>query len=221
MCQNNLNCILNEVEHHMQMGDFTYALTQLIELSKIEPDNFEIAFLTGECYLCLNQEEMAIQPLKWAIKLLTLQETENPESYNWEAYYLIGCAHMRLYKNKKALKYLEQANILSPNNGEILRNIGWLKYISKQKKAGRELMEKAVYLDPQNAQTYNDIANTYLEENNIQEATKWVKKAIAISPHDEFIKRTADELQQMDAMNIIFSSKKQSKRPKKPLNSSL
>jgi Flp pilus assembly protein TadD len=123
----------------------------------------------------------------------------------WIDHYLLGCAFGRCMKFKNAIKHLNIANKLNPNNAEVIRNIGWIRCMQEKKDHGRKLLQKSIDLDPTNALAYNDLGASYMFEENFEEAQKWIKKASEMDPQDDFISNTVEKLEELMAYKKIMS----------------
>lgn len=124
---------------------------------------------------------------------------------SWIDHYLLGCAYGRCMKFKSAIRHLNIANKINPNNAEIIRNIGWIRCMQEKKEHGRKLLRKSIDLDPTNALAYNDLGASFMFEENFEEAQKWIKKATEMDPHDDFITNTAEKLEELMAYKKIMS----------------
>jgi|CXWL01.1.fsa_nt_gi Flp pilus assembly protein TadD len=122
----------------------------------------------------------------------------------WVDHYLLGCALGRCMKFRPAIRHLNIANTMNPNNAEIIRNIGWIRCMQDNINDGRELLKKAIKLDPSNALAYNDLGASYMFEENLEEAQTWLKKAVELDPEDEFIHNTAEKLEELMAYKTLF-----------------
>ncbi len=229
---------LQEIEYFLNEGDIDTAQSLLEELSKEYPNNYQVTSLLGECYLSIGQPDKAIKPLKWAMKkheeLLTeLKEAEaeldeidqNPEDIlvrrlkksaaqtsenpNWIDYFLLGCAYSKCNQFQPAIKNLNVAKAMNPENAEVIRNIGWIRCLQQKQNTGRKLLRKAISMDPENALAYNDLGASYLFEQNFDEAEKWIKKAKKLDPEDEMIISTAEKLEELKALKTIFKTSPQ------------
>ena len=220
---------LQQVESIMNQGALDLALEMLEQLCKQYPDNYHVVSLLGECYLAIGQPDKAIKPLKWAAEKRPAEEEESENSLPdrepdtigqlkkklgdktiddpWVDQYLLGCAYGRCMKFQSAIRHLNIANRMNPENTEVIRNIGWIRCMQKKKQLGRKLLRKAISLDPQNALAYNDLGASYLFENELAEAQKWIEKATQMDPEDEFISNTAERLEEMVAMKMLFGKK--------------
>jgi len=221
---------LHMIEHLMNEGNLKQSTELLEELSKEFPENYHVMSLLGECYLMSGNPNKAIKPLKWATKTFAtsipkkvlrpretqetsedeimmvkrLQKTFNTKSDNaWVDHYLLGCAYGRCMEFRSAIRHLNIADKMNPKNAEIIRNIGWIRCMQERTKDGRVLLLKAIELDPLNALAYNDLGASYMFEENFLEARKWITKASQMDPSDQFIKNTAEKLDELEAYDVI------------------
>lgn len=226
---------LHWIENTMNEGNIEEALIMLQELVLQYPDSYHVASLIGECFLTLGQPDKAISPLRWATKRYPKKvsrkkpepktELEEKAEFNerttvlkikkamrrkrkdslWIDHYLLGCAYGRCMKFVFAIKHLNIANKLNPNNAEVIRNIGWIRCMQEKKDHGRKLLERSITLDPTNALAYNDLGASYMFDENFEEAQKWIKKASEMDPQDDFICNTAEKLDELIAHKKILN----------------
>ncbi|GEM_PF-2336272 len=224
---------LHMIEHLMNEGYMDQALKKLEELSKEHPDDYSVISLLGEAYLYSGKPEKAIKPLLWSSKSFPsedmvedeegpdekLPESSDPEmtatrrlkkifesheNNPWYDHFLLGCAYGRTMKLKRAIKHLQVADKLSPNNTEVLRNLGWIHCMLGGTGVGRNLLHKAIELDPHNALAYNDLGASLMFEGYVEEANVWISKALEIDPEDEFIRATAEKLEEFMTLQKLF-----------------
>lgn len=152
--------------------------------------------------------------------LIDQLRTEEPLSESggsWVDHYLLGCAYGRCMQFRQGIKQLEIANQLNPDHSEIVRNIGWIQCMNKQPIKGRKNLMRAITIDKKNALAYNDMGASYLFDGNIEEAKKWIDKAVSLDPSDPFIKTTADKLDELKALKILFNENRKAS-PREFLN---
>jgi tetratricopeptide (TPR) repeat protein len=226
---------LHLIEQIMNDGQIEESIELLKELSQEYPENYHIVSLLGECYLMSGNPEKAIKPLQWATKTFSsfrkelikdLQEDPHDneseeitvtrirrthertsEKNVWVDHYLLGCAYGRCLMMRPAIRHLNLADKLNPNNAEIIRNIGWIRCMQEKTDNGRNLLKKAIKLDPENALAYNDLGASYLFEEKLDEAQVWISKAIKMDPEDNFIRNTADKLEDLLAFQTLSTKK--------------
>lgn len=91
-----------------------------------------------------------------------------------------------------ALRTIEKANELLPNNSENLRALGWLKVILGKLDEGRQLLNEALRLDSQNVNALVDLAMSYIHFFEIQKGVDLLKKAQEMAPDDFFVKASLE-----------------------------
>jgi len=218
---------IHEIEILMNIGEFEEAISQLLVLMNDYPDNYYVTSLLGECYLSIGEPEKAIKPLEWATKnypkrkLNSLKKGSRPSEKHtisvlkrmlssrenkgvWVDHYLLGCALGRCMEFKRAIVHLNKANTMSPNNSEIVRNLGWIQCMNENERTGRALLMRALSIDPQNALAHNDLGASYLFAGDLDQAKKWIDKALALDPDDPFIVDTSDKLEELRAYKKLF-----------------
>jgi Flp pilus assembly protein TadD len=222
------------IEALISFGQLKAALQRLIKLSQSYPENYQVASMMGELYLNLGSPHKAIRPLQWAtkrylqekgfkgsmqksqeelafveqLKEKTKEQQENLVWNVWVNHYLLGSAYCRCQKFKSALRHLNLADAINPNNPEILRNIGWVEVMQGRCVNGRAILMRSITLDPDNAQAYNDLGASYLFEQNFPEAKKWIDQAIRLDPHDPLIRETADQIDELEAYQKLYQPRK-------------
>lgn len=117
----------NEATVKLKFEKFTEALPLLMELDKMDPDNPNIKYLTGVCYVATNTEkDKALELLQYAIKFNT---NEYSPSYHKErrtpiyALYYLGvcyCQHKKCAEAKKTFD--EFANIIADNSNDYVED---------------------------------------------------------------------------------------------------
>lgn len=226
---------LHHIEQLMNDGQIENAIEMLEVLSQEYPDNYHIVSLLGECFLMNGQPDKAIKPLQWAtktfpafrkemlkelnaepedneeeeitVKRIRKTQERTSEKNIWVDHYLLGCAYGRTLQFRPAIRHLNIADKMNPENSEIIRNIGWIRCMQDKADTGRNLLQKAIKLDPENALAYNDLGASYLFEDQLDEAEKWIKKAVNMDPEDNFIQNTADKLEEVIALRTISTKK--------------
>jgi tetratricopeptide (TPR) repeat protein len=118
----------NIAENLLEKGDFQSALISYKELLQMDPNNANINFKTGFCYLnTVLEKTSSISYLQKAIKNVNLKA--QPELYYEdaapiEAYLYLAKAYHLDYKFEKAIKLLDTLKILIPDyKTEFVENI--------------------------------------------------------------------------------------------------
>ncbi len=105
---------------------------------------------------------------KKAGKALDYAETLNAQSSTW--LYLRG--YMALLHNDfhRAIECLEESNVKTPNNPEVLRNLGWAYTMIGDIKKWVILLERALTIAPDDVLIMEDLWVALLTQGKIQEA---------------------------------------------------
>ncbi len=136
----------NIAESLLEKGDFQQALLDYQDLLKMDPDNANLNFKAGFCYLnTVMEKTQSITYLQKAIKNVSVNA--QPENYQEtaapiETYLYLAKAYHLNYEFKKAIKLLDSLKIIVPNyNEEFTESIDNLE---ENCKCGIELMKYPV-----------------------------------------------------------------------------
>jgi tetratricopeptide (TPR) repeat protein len=97
-------------------------------------------------------------------------------------YYKIGGALLQAGYSEQALPYLEEMRWRTPGNTKLLLAIGRVHLLAKRLPAAREVLQRALELDPQLAEAWNEMGGVEVEAGNLQEALRLYQKALALGP---------------------------------------
>lgn len=173
-----------------EQGEYREAIELLYEVVDRYP-NFSTGFeLIGDFYLRNAQPDLAIRPLEMALEI-------NQDSY--ASHFLLGCAYGRTLHFEEAIEELEIALEFKPEDGEVMRNIGWITCMGGNLNRGRDFLLKALELEPDNGLIYNDLAASYMFSNSrdLEKARYWLEKARTIEPDEPFIQLTYQSFLEM------------------------
>ena len=106
---------LDSAKSKMSKNDYAKALEILNDLHRIQPDNTEILYSRGVCFMHLHQNQLAIDDL--------LKVAEIDTIFDKQLYIALYMCYMSLNSNLLALKYLSRGLRRFPNftNGLIIR----------------------------------------------------------------------------------------------------
>lgn len=105
---------------------------------------------------------------------IALDYAETLESHSSTGLYLRWYMALIRSNFSQAITYLERSNILSPNNPEVLRNLGWAYTMVGDIKKGIILLERALNISPEDELIMEDLWVALLTQGNIQEARKYL-----------------------------------------------
>jgi tetratricopeptide (TPR) repeat protein len=97
-------------------------------------------------------------------------------------YYKIGGALLQAGYGDQALPYLEEMLRRTPDNAKLLMAIGRVHLMANRLEPARQALRRAVVLDPQMAEAWNELGGAESEAGNPAEALRLYQKALAVSP---------------------------------------
>ncbi|MFH2140773.1 MAG: hypothetical protein ABIJ97_00015, partial [Bacteroidota bacterium] len=163
-----------QAENMIEFGNYEDALLVYLELLKIVPDNANINFKVGYCYLnTVLDKKKSIPYLEKAIP--GISDDYDPTIYNTtssppETYYYLGEAYHLDYKFEEAIEILTNLkNQLSDDNDEFQKQIDWK---ISQCKNGIELMKYPIKMIVTNLG--GDINSEYKEHSPVFSADESV-----------------------------------------------
>jgi len=166
---------LEEAEQLKLNGQHEEALRILEELLVEDPANSSALEEVADNELSLERFDRAEAAAKRAI-------TIDPQSYM--GHYILGYLYTIRNEWEKAINKLREANILQPNNPEILRCLGWALFSTGKRTQGIVTMERALNLDSENPLTLCDLGAAYLKAQNITKAKALLLKSLDIDPEN-------------------------------------
>jgi len=169
--------VLERLERAEQLklgGEHTEALVILEELLLEDPENVSALEEIADNELSLGRFARAEAAAKRAVAL-------DDESYT--GHYILGFLRSRTEEWPAAITALRRANILKPNNAEILRCLGWALFTSVSERAqGIVTLERALNLDGQSVLTLCDLGVAYLQVQNFPKAKSLFLHALHLEP---------------------------------------
>ena len=143
------------------------------------PAGFMLEFLSGLAY---GKQKDYTNELSHFTVAETIARTSDPERLNRYFYFEAGAAYERSGNYEEAQKYFEKCLQMSPDFAEALNYLGymWADRGVKLDKA-REMIEKAVKLDPKNPAYLDSLGWILYRLNKPDEALAQVQKAVELS----------------------------------------
>jgi len=170
---------LNHIEELKLNGKHQKSINEAEKLLFENPDCVEALEEIADNYVSLDAYDKAKKACFRALKL-------NDNSYT--AKYILGFIHSQKQEWKEAVKYLKNANILHPNNPEILRCLGWAMFNSNKRTQGIVVLERALNIDPENALTLCDLGICYMQVKNFDKSIQLLKRALQLDPNNRRVK---------------------------------
>lgn len=148
---------------------------------EIHPTYKNAYLLLGNANNYLKQYEASIEAYEQALKI----DPDYPDAQQNLAltYRDAGKYYgQEMGNTQQAIKYLEQANTLLPNDAEVLRLLGIAYGISQQPQQAVEILEKAATVAPNNASILYNLGAAYSSIGNTEQAANLIAKAKEIDP---------------------------------------
>jgi len=119
--------IFNEADTYLDDENWTEAVKYFQQIDAVQPENGNVQFKLGYCYLNMDQPKKAIRYLKEAVSKVDPKETEdnyNVVSAPIETYYYLGKAYHLDYQFQKSIDFLTLLkNQLADNETSFLKKI--------------------------------------------------------------------------------------------------
>lgn len=159
--------IIDEVERLKTQKRYTEARIMIEGAISRYPNRYELYEELADIYIYEGDYPKAEKALDYA---------ETLESESSTGLYLRG--YMALIRNdfKKAIQNLEQSNEKTPNNPEVLRNLGWAYTMIGEVKKGIILLERALTIAPDDMLIMEDLGVALLTQGKIHEAREYLSK---------------------------------------------
>lgn len=167
---------LEQAEQLKLAGQYREAIIILEQLLEEDPGNVTALEEIADNELSLEAYERAETAAQQAIQL-------DAKSYTGE--YILGFVRSHEAQWDEAVAHLKRANRLKPNNGEILRCLGWAMFHQGHRPEGVVTLERALNLDHENALTLCDLGVAYVELRNLKKAKALFGRAIELDPAND------------------------------------
>lgn len=167
---------LETAEQLKLTGKHAEALAILEELLVEDPTNVAALEEVADNELSMERLDRAEAAAREAVALDT-------ESYT--AQYILGFLESQREKWPLALGHLKKANVLKPNNPEILRCLGWVLFHEGERAQGIVTLERALNLETDNPLTLCDLGVTYLELKHFSKARSLFQRSLDLDPRND------------------------------------
>lgn len=145
------------------------------------PDNAELYALRAEMYYDKNSFDQAIQDMTTALSI---------DSVNIDFHHLLTDIYLDYFRSSLALKTMERAVSLAPDDIESLLKLSEIQLFLKQNVASMQTIDKILKLDHQNALAYFFMGKNFEELGDINRAINSFQESSEIDPEmlDTWIK---------------------------------
>ncbi len=119
------------------------------------------------------------------------------DDQSYTGFYILGFLRSRTDHWDEACRHLRRANMLKPNNAEILRCLGWALFSGAQRAQGIVTLERALNLDADSALTLCDLGVSYLQLQNLPKAKSLFDRALDLDPQNPRARECAQMLERL------------------------
>lgn len=160
---------------NVNLNQFKEAKENFLKATKLLPDDATTLFYLGNCYDNLGKLEDAE---RCYVKVLELRENFV------DAYKNLCIIYMKTGKEESAIKVAHQAKQIDSTDYTFDYLIGTASVTLKLYNQGIEYLEKALELNPEHSQIYNNLGTAYLLTGNREKSIECYQKAIKLNPND-------------------------------------
>ena len=164
---------LSFVHELISKGEYKEALTGLDKLTQSYPNDPNLYFFGGNCYIAMQSFNQAILCYQEAIKL-------KPDFA--EAYSNLGICFREIGKMDESIFHTRKAIKLKPDFAAAHNNLGICFFESSRLNEAHLSYQRALKLKPDFAAAHNNIANIFRHFGQLNEAIASFKKAIELNP---------------------------------------
>ncbi len=184
-----LTALLSSAEEYKLSGEHEKALAILEEMLTHVPDDVDALEELAENELLLRRFPRATKAARRALDL-------DPQSAI--AQYVLGYIAAFGREWKEAVELLQRANKRRPNHPEILRCLGFTLFFGMgEHMQGVVTMERALNLEPDNAQILCDLGLAYVHLRNFGKATSLFERALMIDPDNARVQECVKTCEEM------------------------
>ncbi len=161
--------------HHLQQGDPTSALRELLEAEKYNPEDPEIQYFLGAAYSSKSLYSQAIEHFQKTLAL-------NPKFT--DARKAIGDTYLSMGEWNKAIQEYEIVlrDILYLKPFFVWNNLGWAYYKKGDLPQAIDTFRRAVTLKPDFGLAYYNLGLASRDAGNIEEAKKAFQEVMRLAP---------------------------------------
>ena len=164
---------LEIVKNFISKGELKEALTVLDELSTNYPNDVNLYFFGGNCYIAMQSFNQAILCYQEAIKL----KPDFAAAHN-----NLGICFREIGKMDESIFHTRKAIKLKPDYAEAHNNLGVCFFESNRLNEAHSCYKTAIKIKPDYADVYNNLGNVLKDFGQIDEAILSYKKAIKLMP---------------------------------------
>lgn len=155
--------VMNQGKNYYENGDAERASSAFLKAVELNPADPDAQLNLANAYLLANQPEKAIPHARESARL----SDQNPA-----AYYVEGCAQLRLQAFEEALKLFQQARQIDPNIPAVAFQTGRAHLGLNQLEAAETALDEATQLDPEHPAAWYILSTARVRLNKMDEANQ-------------------------------------------------
>ncbi len=160
--------------NHLQQGDPTSALRELLEAERLNPNDPQTHYALGWAYSAKGRFPQALEHYRQALKL----DPKYTEAHN-----AMGGAYLEMGLWDEAIKEFETVlrDILYLTPFYVLNNMGWAYYKKGARKSAIEYFKKAIAMKPDFGLAYYNMGLAYKDNQQTEEAIAALRLAVGLA----------------------------------------
>jgi type IV pilus assembly protein PilF len=160
---------------HLQQGDPTAALRELLEAQKLNPEDASVYYALGWAYSAKRLFPQALESYRQTLKI----DPKFTEAHN-----AIGAIYLELGQWDAAIAEFEMVlkDLLYQTPYYVLNNLGWANYKKGDLLKAIENYRKAVSLKPDFGLAYYNLGLAYRDQQQNEEAIKAFRNTVVLAP---------------------------------------
>ncbi len=184
---------LNLCRCYLRLLSVNKAKEHGLRFLKHNPDNSEINLYIGVIYYYENKISEALASLKKAEELMPSKDKKRASALE----YIAEC-YMKHGEHKEAVRHFEESIAMYPRSTGEKRfvSLGEGYYLLNKKEEALQSFKKALELNPDNYEAWNNIGVLMWSVNKLEDAYKYFKKALDIKPDYKEARTNIDEMRE-------------------------
>lgn len=161
----------------------------------------------GDVLLHAGLPALALEPLRKAVRLV---------AHEGKGFFLLGVAYLQVGRLHHAVKAFNTASALlsEEERDEVQAYLGRAKIMLGEIEDGQRLIQEALKKDISNAFFHTDMAQSFVQIAEFDEALKWCESSLALAPGNKFILDNIRHIKKLRAEFLRMSPAKQKARRK-------
>jgi len=160
---------------YLNTGAYDEAIKWLIESIRLNPDDAEAYCGLGNAYCSKNDYAQAVECFEMAIRL------KSDNAIKTMAYSNLGGIYSEIYKDyDKAIKYIEMAIKINPNDEYYYSNLGHCYRSKGDYDNAIKCYENTIKVKPDFIKAYYALDTVYRDKGDYQKANEYYEKAIKL-----------------------------------------